>query len=89
MSLRNDDRGLALGVVVFFVMIVIAALLYMTMDVATAEVFAFASSSASHQGAQDQITMAETIWKNLLYAVLFLATIFIIARAVNEGSVGR
>lgn len=84
---RDDDRGLALGIVVFFAMIIIGALMFIMMDTAMIDVFGFATADAPSQGAQDQITLAQNIWNGILYAVVFISMIFLVARAVNEGSV--
>jgi len=84
--LQDDNRGLALGIVVFVAMLVIAALLYIMMDGAMVEMFAFAMDDASSSGATEQIQMAQTIWSSLLYGVVFLAILFLVSRAVNEGS---
>lgn len=85
---NDDDRGLALGVVVFIAMLVIAGLLYLLMAPAMSDIFAFSTEQATTTGASDQVDMAQTIWNNLLYAALFLGTLFLIARAVREGAVG-
>lgn len=87
MTIRDDDRGLALGIVVFIAMLVVAALLYILMGEAMNPVFAFAFDDATSSGATNQIQMAETIWNSLLYGVVFLAVVFLISRAVNEGGV--
>jgi len=87
MRLRDDNRGLALGIVVFFAMLVVAALLYIMMDAAMVEIFAFATADATSAGATKQIQLAKQIWGGLLYVVVFLAVIFLVSRAVNEGSV--
>lgn len=85
---RGDDRAIALGIVVFFGIIIIAALLYLLMNTAMVDVFSFSSDQATHSGASDQIDMAETIWRNLLFVPLLLGAIFLIVRAVREGAVG-
>lgn len=87
MELRDDDRGLALGIVVFIAMLVIGALLYMMMDTAMVDIFAFGFDQATSPGATQQVQLAQTIWQSLLYAVVFIATLFLIARAVNEGGI--
>lgn len=86
MSLASDKRGLAVGIAVFFGMLVLGALLYIVMDAALADVFDITSSSASSPGASDQITLAEAIWDNILYVVLFISMLFLIGRAVSEGA---
>lgn len=89
-GLRNDDRGLALGIVVFFAMLIVFALLYALASPAMSEVLGFSSEQAAQapDGADQQVGMAETIWNRLPFVALFLATIFIISRAVREGAVG-
>jgi len=86
MTLASDNRGLALGIVTFFAMLIIAALLFILMNSAATEFFSIMSADATSQGASDQISMAETIWANILYVALFIGTLFLIARAVNEGA---
>lgn len=85
-DLRGDERGLALGVVVFFAMIIIAALLFIGLNTAWVDVVGVMEPQATSEGATDQIDQAKAIWNNILYVPLFLATVFIIARAVREGS---
>lgn len=86
LRLQDDNRGLALGIVVFIAMLVIGALLYMVMSTAMNPIAAFAMEGAG-PGATQQIQLAQQIWGALLYAVVFIASLFLIARAVNEGSV--
>jgi len=87
MKFRDDERGLALGVVVFIAMLVVAAVLYIMMDTAMAPIFGFALDGATSSGATAQIQLAQTIWGGALYAIVFIAALFLIARAVNEGGV--
>lgn len=86
-ALRDDDRGLALGIVVFIAMLVMGGLLFLVLNTAFTEVVGFTAPQASHDGARDQINMARTIWNNILYVPLFLGFLFLITRAVQEGSV--
>lgn len=86
-GLRDDDRGLALGIVIFFVMLIIAAVLFIALDTAWVEIVGHVEPRADHQGATEQINMAQSIWNNIMFVPIFFAVLFIIARAVNEGAV--
>ena len=83
-SLRDDDRGLAIAVVMFIAMIVIGALLYAVMDAALADVFTVGRGLSTSSGASDSIDLWEAIWNNLLFAVLVISALFLVARAVAE-----
>jgi mannose/fructose/N-acetylgalactosamine-specific phosphotransferase system component IID len=83
--LRDDDRGLALAVVIFFAMLVIGALLFAIMNVGMTEVFAISQNMSSSPGATDQTNLLEAIWDGMLFAVLVIAMLFLLARAVREG----
>lgn len=84
-SLAEDDRGLALAIVIFFAMLIIAALLYAVMGSGMDLVFNIAENSSTHTGADDQIARNQAIWNNLMFAMLVLSMVFLIARAVREG----
>ena len=86
-DLRNDERGLALGVVVFFAMIIVAALLYIAFNTAWVDVVGVMEGQATSEGATDQINEAKAIWNNIMYVPLLFGLVFLIARAVREGSV--
>lgn len=78
------DRGLAIGFVKFFAMLIVAALLYTLFNPAVDQVLTTASAQATHTTAQDEIDLAEQIWNNLLFFGVFVSFLFIIARAVVE-----
>lgn len=82
--LRDADRGLAIGFIAFFLVIIIAALMFTLMDPAAGKIFGMASSQADSQQAKDVINQRERIWSNILYALLLLAVVMLIARAVFE-----
>lgn len=85
MTFADDERGLALGLVSFFGIIIVGALLFMLMDASVVDVVSISSDQAETTGGADQIGLAETIWNNMLFYVLFVAAMFIVARAVVEG----
>lgn len=84
--LADDTRGLALGIVTFVAMLVIGALLFIIMDAAMTDVFSASSEAAQTADSADQRTLAEAIWDNSLYVVLFIGVLFLIGRAVREGA---
>lgn len=84
MALADDERGLALGIVSFFAMIGIAALLFILFDAALEPLFTTTAEQATTTEAGDQISLALGIWDNILYYALFVAVIFIIVRAILE-----
>lgn len=81
---ERRDRGLAIGFVAFFAILVISAVLYTLFDPAIGQLVTSASDQASHSTAQDQIDLAEQIWGLVLFFAVFLAFLFVIARAVFE-----
>lgn len=83
-NFRNDRRGLAVGIIAFFAMIIIGALIFTLFNEALLEVFSMTKSQAQTQHGTDQIAQAETIWNWVLAWVLGVAVLFIIARAVVE-----
>lgn len=86
MNLRGDERGLALGLVTFFGILIVGGLLFIVMETAFADVVSITSSQASQPGTQDQINAASGVWNNIMYYVLFIACLFLIARAIREGA---
>lgn len=72
-----------MGIIGFIAILVVAALLYTMMEPA-AEIFSMSLSQTSNQQATDAINLREQIFTNMLFYVLFLAGVFIIARAVFE-----
>lgn len=84
--LRHDERGLGLGVVVFFAMLIVAALLFIVLNVGWVDVVGVMSEQTTDPEATKQINEAKGIWNNILYVPLFFMVLFIIARAVREGA---
>lgn len=80
----SDDRGLAVGFVVFFAAIVGAALLYIMLDPALALFFDMARSQTTSTVATEQIDLASRIWGLLLFFAVFVSLMFILARSVFE-----
>lgn len=83
-SLIEDDRGLATGIIGFIAMIVIAALMFTLMDPAADMIFSMSTAQADSAQAHNAIELRKKIWDAMLYFALFLAAIFVIARAVFE-----
>ncbi|MDR9380973.1 MAG: hypothetical protein RI560_04780 [Natronomonas sp.] len=83
-SLRDDTRGLAMGIVAFFAMLIVAAVLFIVLDMAFGEMFDFSTQQATHEGARDQQDTARAIWNNIMFVPLFFAVLFLVTRAVRE-----
>lgn len=84
----RNDRALAMGTVVFFATIAVAALLYIILEPAASQIFTTASGVGSNAEAQGVIDEREQIWGLVLLYGLFLAGVGIIARAVRESRRG-
>lgn len=85
-GLRGDDRALALGIVTFVAMLIVGVLLFIIMDGALSQVFSVSMGASETSGGADQIDLAEAIWDNILYVVVFVGVLFLLARAVREGA---
>lgn len=83
-SLYTDDRGIGVGIVIFFMMLAVGALLFILLDPAVSELFTMTRDQAQTSGATDQINLAEIIWNRILYVVGFFGALFLIGRAVRE-----
>lgn len=79
-----EDRGLATALFVFLAIIVVSALLFTLMNPAVNQVTDRVSSQADHQEARDVIDERRQIWSYVLFYPMFLAALYIIARAVLE-----
>lgn len=86
-SLRRDERGLAIGFVLFFMALVVAALFWILADPALEMVSNMMESQTSDPDAQALITERMDIWSVILIWVAFVAAIGLIARAVFESGV--
>lgn len=82
--MKRDERGLAVGLVVFIAAIVGAALLYIMLDPALTTIFDMTRSQTTSSVATDQIDLASTVWGLLLFFAMFVSLLFIIARSVFE-----
>lgn len=81
---RDDNRGLAGGVLAFVAILVVSALLFTLFQPAAESIFTMTSSQASSQKVTDSIDMRQTIFSNILFFALFLGGLALIARAVFE-----
>lgn len=84
MTLRDDQRALAIGIMLFFAGIVIAALLYILLDPAMTAVEDMALNQTSNSNATSAVNERASVWDNILFVPLFLTGLFIIGRAVFE-----
>lgn len=80
----GKDRGLANGIVGFVAIIIVAAILYTLLGAPADVIFSTASSQTDSAQAQSVIDERRQIWTLVLYFALFLASLFILARAVFE-----
>lgn len=78
------DRGLASGLLGFAAIIIIVALLFTLFDPAVTDLISMTSDQTSNSEAQAVIDERAAIWENVLFYGLFLAGLFIIAKAVVE-----
>lgn len=85
MSLRGDERGLGVGFVLFFAALAIGALLFVMFNPVMTSVNDQVSDQTDDPDAQATIDERQQIWDALLYWVVFVAGVFVIARAVFEG----
>jgi hypothetical protein len=86
-GLPADTRGLAVGVIGFVAMIVIAALMYIMFEPAVGEMLGMSLDQASNQDVKDAINLRQQIFGGMLFFALFLSGVYLIARAVREGGV--
>lgn len=84
MRVRGDDRALALGIVSFFAILVVSALLFVIFDAAVTEVIATTTSQSQTTAGQEQIDLVDQIWGGVLVFATALALVFIIARSTFE-----
>lgn len=80
-----DDRALASGVLIFIAILVVGALFFIAINEPATDIISTASGYTDDTAAQDHIDLMETIWGGILVFVVFLAALFLIARAVVEG----
>lgn len=79
-----DTRGLATGIIGFVGILVVVALLYTLMAPAMSQVTDTAEGQASDADAQNAIDQSNRIFELMPVFGLFLASIFLIARAARE-----
>jgi len=84
MNFSDDDRGLAVGYILFFAALVIVGLLVTMFSPMIDGVNEQVSDQTSDQDAQDTIDQRQKIWDRLPFYGVFIAGIFLIARAVFE-----
>jgi len=82
--LHRDQRGLALAIVSFVALVVVAGLLFALMNPAVTEVSSQMSTHSDNPTAQDQIDLAGKIWGLILFFIMFLGVLGLIVRATGE-----
>ena len=87
MSLRDDRRGLAAGLMLFGAAIVITALLYLMLNPVVTDAEAMLVNQTGNQTAETAIEERATIWGYIPVFGLFAAGVFVIVRAVFESQV--
>jgi hypothetical protein len=81
---RDDERAQAGGFVVLILILAVSALLWGLLDAAATPIFADLLAGTNDADATAAIEQRERIWENILFAVLGLATLFILARSVRQ-----
>lgn len=82
----SDQRAQAGGFIVLFLILAVGALLWGLLDAAAQPIFADLLGLTSNPDAVGKIEERQTIWNNVLFAVLGLGTLFIFARAVRQSN---
>lgn len=82
--LTQQDRGLSLGYVGLFAILIVGALLYTMLNPAASAVFDFSSDRATTTQGQDVIDERRNIWSNILMYPMFIGALFILTRAAVE-----
>lgn len=79
-----DTRGLATGIIGFFAILLIVALLYTLMAPAMNQVTDSAGDQTTDADAQTAITQSNRIFTLMPVFGLFLSAVFLVARAARE-----
>lgn len=88
MNFRDDARALGIGILVFAAILIVSALLWIVIDPALSQAEQISSNTTDDQNASKAIEERKTIWDNILIYALFIAGVFILARAVFESKRG-
>jgi hypothetical protein len=83
-TFREDDRALAVGILLFMASIILAALLFIMMDPVIADIKSTSLSQTDNQQATEVINERAKIWGVILFFPIFASGVFIIARATFE-----
>lgn len=82
--LEREDRGLAMGLIGFFAILVVTALLYTMLNPAITEIISFSSDQATSTQAHNVIDERAQIWGYMPMYGVFLGVVFLLSRAVFE-----
>jgi len=78
------DRGIALGIAEFFAMLLVAGVIFIALNQGAIDINTAASGYTADTAAQNHIDLMNQIWGLVLFFAVFLAGMFIIARATFE-----
>jgi len=82
--IHQDQRGLALALVSFVALVVVAGLLFALLNAPVTDVSSQATSQNNDPVVQNQVDQAMQIWGLILYFIVFLGLVALIVRATNE-----
>lgn len=83
-TLRDDDRALGLGIVIFFAILVVGALMWIVLQPAVNELESLLLVQSDSVQSQDVIEERALIFGNILFYVIFAGALFLISRATFE-----
>lgn len=82
--LSRDQRALGIGIILFFAVFVVSALLFIMLDPAMDQLEQTSLNQTSNQNATAAINERKQVWDNILFVPLLIGGVFIIARAAFE-----
>lgn len=87
MNAQRSNARLAVGIIVFFAMIAIGALLWAILNAALTPVLDFGTGYSTSATADQYLGILTSVWGYALFFVLFIAGFALVGRAVVEGRV--
>lgn len=82
--MRHDQRAQASGLIVFFLILGISALLWGILDFGLGKIFTSTLAQTNSQQATGVIETRQAIWSNLLFFILAFGGVTLIARSVVQ-----